>query len=211
MKRTASIACAFGAVALGAGAALWARRRLVVVTVEGRSMEPTFEDGDRVLVRRRSLADVRNGDVVVLEPPETSDYLSAPPKPPRADDRPRPRSGKTGRHRKAPPARARRMAPREQGGRVWNVKRVVALPGDRVPTGIPGEGGTVPSGRLAVLGDNPDSVDSRQRGLFPGDRILGVVLRRIGRGADAPAGRADASSTRAHAPNALADGPNRQL
>ncbi|MBO2437505.1 S26 family signal peptidase [Actinomadura nitritigenes] len=64
-------------------------------------------------------------------------------------------------------------------GRTWNVKRVAAVPGDPVPPGIAGEGGTVPDGALAVLGDNPDSVDSRQRGLYPGDRLLGVVVRRL--------------------------------
>ncbi|MQY08407.1 S26 family signal peptidase [Actinomadura macrotermitis] len=54
--------------ALAAGAALAAaRRRLVVVTVGGPSMEPTYVSGDRVLVlRRRS---VRRGDVVVLAGP----------------------------------------------------------------------------------------------------------------------------------------------
>ncbi|MEU9024721.1 S26 family signal peptidase [Actinomadura sp. NPDC048394] len=48
-----------------------------------------------------------------------------------------------------------------------------------VPPGVAGEGGTIPDGSLAVLGDNPDSVDSRQRGLYPGDRLLGVVVRRL--------------------------------
>ncbi|MCP2343475.1 S26 family signal peptidase [Actinomadura rupiterrae] len=152
-RRTA-LACALGAVALTAGlAARAARRRLVVVTVEGRSMAPTFQDGDRVLVRRRTLADVRNGDIVVLEPPSTGEYLAAPP--PGADG----------------PART-----------IWNVKRVAALPGDPIPDGVPADAGTVPPGRLAVFGDNPDSIDSRQRGLYSGERLLGVVLRRLGGG-----------------------------
>ncbi|MFD0899540.1 S26 family signal peptidase [Actinomadura sediminis] len=64
-------------------------------------------------------------------------------------------------------------------GRTWNVKRVAALPGDPLPPGVPGEDGTVPAGTLAVLGDNPDSVDSRHRGPYPGDRLLGVVVRRL--------------------------------
>lgn len=62
----------------------------------------------------------------------------------------------------------------------WNVKRVAALPGDRLPPGIPGEGDTVPPGKLVMLGDNPDSIDSRQRGLFSADQLLGVVVRRLG-------------------------------
>ena len=125
---------------LGAGIA-WLRARWLVVTVDGRSMQPTFADGQRLVVRRRGLDAVRRGDVVVLAPPpETTD------------------------------------------GRVWNVKRVGALPGDPVPPGVAGArpGDRVPPGSLAVFGDNADSADSRQRGLFRGDGLLGVVVRPFG-------------------------------
>lgn len=144
-----------GGTALAAAGALlalgWARKNLVVVTVSGTSMLPTLQDGDRVLVRRRPLAQVRQGDVVVLEPPLDGPYLPGPAGP---------------------------------DGRIWNVKRAAALPGDTLPPGIPNGdirrgGGTVPPGALAVLGDNPDSIDSRHRGLFSGDRLLGVVVRRL--------------------------------
>ncbi|WP_262403498.1 S26 family signal peptidase [Actinomadura sp. CNU-125] len=118
----------------------------MVVTVAGTSMLPAFGDGDRLLVRRRSLRDVRCGDVVVLEPPLDGPYAPGPAGP---------------------------------DGRIWNVKRVAALPGDPLPPGVPGADRTVPPGALAVLGDNPDSVDSRMRGLFSGDRLLGVVVRRL--------------------------------
>ncbi|MBE1587184.1 S26 family signal peptidase [Nonomuraea angiospora] len=37
----------------------------------------------------------------------------------------------------------------------------------------------MPAGSLVVYGDNPHSVDSRQRGFFAGDRLLGVALRRL--------------------------------
>jgi signal peptidase I len=143
----AGVAAAGVLLALG-----WGRRSLVVVTVYGTSMMPTFQDGDRVLVRRRPLRRVKRGDVVVLEPPLDGPYLPGPAGP---------------------------------DGRVWNVKRVAALPGDELPSGVPGasglagERGTVPLGALAVLGDNPDSIDSRHRGLFSGDRLLGVVVRRL--------------------------------
>ncbi|MFV2209049.1 S26 family signal peptidase [Actinomadura sp. LOL_016] len=69
--------------------------------------------------------------------------------------------------------------PPGSGGRFWNVKRVAALPGDPLPPDVPGGDGTVPAGTLAVLGDDPGSVDSRMRGVFPGDRLLGVVVRRM--------------------------------
>lgn len=45
---------------------VWARRRLVAVTVNGESMEPAFHSGDRVLVRRTAPARLRLGDVVVV-------------------------------------------------------------------------------------------------------------------------------------------------
>ncbi|MEU5342473.1 MULTISPECIES: S26 family signal peptidase [unclassified Streptomyces] len=64
-------------------------------------------------------------------------------------------------------------------GRVWNVKRVAALPGDPVPPEIPG-GGQMSQGTLAVLGDNrDDSIDSRHRGPFPAERLMGVVVCKL--------------------------------
>ncbi|WP_181772412.1 S26 family signal peptidase [Amycolatopsis pittospori] len=43
------------------------RRRLIVVTVHGVSMEPTYVAGDRLLVRRSRLERVRAGQVVVVQ------------------------------------------------------------------------------------------------------------------------------------------------
>ncbi|MFC0104775.1 S26 family signal peptidase [Kibdelosporangium aridum] len=43
------------------------RRRLLVVTVHGVSMEPTYRSGDRLLVRRSRLERVRTGQVVVVQ------------------------------------------------------------------------------------------------------------------------------------------------
>jgi signal peptidase I len=43
------------ATVASAGAVGYARRLLLVVNVDGRSMEPTLHEGDRLLVRRRSL------------------------------------------------------------------------------------------------------------------------------------------------------------
>jgi signal peptidase I len=63
----------------------------------------------------------------------------------------------------------------------WNIKRVVAVAGDPVPAGVPVGGiDRVPAGSLVVFGDNPDSVDSRQRGFFESGRLLGVAVRRLG-------------------------------
>ena len=54
------------------------RRRLLLVTVEGVSMEPTYRPGDRLLVRRTAPASVRRGSVVVFAAP----HGAAPTDPP---------------------------------------------------------------------------------------------------------------------------------
>jgi signal peptidase I len=49
-------------------ALVWARRRLLIIRVNGISMEPTYQDGDRVLaVRPRTPGRLRHGDVVVFD------------------------------------------------------------------------------------------------------------------------------------------------
>jgi signal peptidase I len=48
------------------GGVWWLRRAWIVITVRGVSMHPTYHQGDRVLIRRRPLAAVHSGQVVVL-------------------------------------------------------------------------------------------------------------------------------------------------
>jgi signal peptidase I len=56
----------------------------------------------------------------------------------------------------------------------WIVKRVAARPGDPAPAGLPGP--RVPTGRYALLGDNPQwSIDSRDFGYVAATAIFGVV------------------------------------
>lgn len=145
-----------GVVAITAGAALWARLRLVLVTVDGSSMEPTLLPGDRVLVHRRGVARLRRGQIVVLEPPAPDGVRWAEP-----------HEGLD--HRR------------------WNIKRVVALPGDPVPPGVTNVGGArhVPPGALVVFGDGAASADSRQRGFYFATDLLGVVVRRVSLAAQA--------------------------
>ncbi|MEU6236134.1 S26 family signal peptidase [Kitasatospora sp. NPDC047058] len=59
----------------------------------------------------------------------------------------------------------------------WLVKRVSAVAGDPAADGCP----AVPSGHLAVLGDNPRSLDSRAFGTVPSRTALGVAVRRMSR------------------------------
>ncbi|GGM40198.1 hypothetical protein GCM10012275_08970 [Longimycelium tulufanense] len=148
--------CGVPALLVSAGAALTraAERRMVAVSVSGRSMEPAYRDGDQVLVRRR-MRPARGTVVVVERPPFRAPW----PEPP-----------------------VSRTAPAHViYARQWYIKRVAAVPGDPVPRSevpaladVPGQ--SVPEGMLVLLGDNKDeSYDSRYVGYFPAARVLGTV------------------------------------
>jgi signal peptidase I len=134
----------------------WLRSRIVVVRVDGTSMEPTLQGNERLVVRRRRPDRLRTGQIVVLEPPvevETDDWTW-------------PRTG-------------------DALGRTWIVKRLAALPGETLPAELiryqAMPSGPVPAGFGIVVGDNPRmSIDSRMFGPVPLDRVLGVAVRRFG-------------------------------
>ena len=63
---TGVLGAVLAGLVLAAGVMLGLRRRLLLVTVEGDSMEPAYTAGDRLVVRRTTLAGVRRGAVVVL-------------------------------------------------------------------------------------------------------------------------------------------------
>ena len=131
------------------------RRKLIVVTVRGISMEPAYHDGDRVLVHCGWPLGL--GQVVVVEQPAPGDGW-----------RSRPVSARGDAH-----------------GRQWLIKRVTAVPGDPVPRGqVPALAHVpeshVPAGMAVLLGDNRGvSLDSQDLGYFPVDRLLGAVLRPV--------------------------------
>ena len=130
------------------------------VRIASGSMAPTLLQGDVVLVDRRSLdvSEVRRGDLVTFDNPQTAEE---------------------------------------------SLKRVVALPGDTVATidavlhvngepvdepyvdfsdweGIFSARVEVPRGAVFLLGDNRgDSVDSRDFGAVPVERLDGRVLVRL--------------------------------
>jgi signal peptidase I len=146
--------CVLGAAACLLLAALALRKGFALVTVTGDSMMPTLAPGDHVLVRRARLGRLRPGQVVVVEAPGVEGYGAAPA------------SGPASR-------------------REWMIKRVAAVPGDPRPeVGLPATAGPagrpVPPGKFVVLGDNAAwSHDSRHIGYIPGDRLLGIAVRRI--------------------------------
>jgi signal peptidase I len=129
------------------------RRWIAIVTVAGLSMQPALAAGDRVLVRRTNIDRVRRGQIVVIEKPDADGAW--PARPPRWP----------------------------VDGREWLIKRVAAVPGDPAPAELlacdlvsPGQ--LVPSGLLAVLGDNAAvSLDSRRIGYIPAERLVGVMVR----------------------------------
>ncbi|MEY9926763.1 signal peptidase I [Catenulispora sp. GP43] len=149
-------------VAVGALGVLAARRALVLITVSGGSMSPTYTDGEKLVVRRGRLRTPRVGDVIVFRHPQLA------------------RTAATATQTPAPapaPAPARPDVD-------WMVKRVVAIEGDRVPeeirhaVGATDAGSVVPPGFLLVRGDDPVSLDSRHFGYLPTTEVLGVSVRR---------------------------------
>ncbi|WP_433510552.1 S26 family signal peptidase [Nonomuraea sp. CA-143628] len=144
---------------------LWLRRRYVVVTVHGESMLPTYRPGERLVVRRTSPRSLRTGQIVVLAGVAKGSRPGAA------------RGSRAG-------AVGGSLA--DEAGTGWIVKRVAAVPGDPIPRDtVPAlrtaPGTHVPAGHLVVLGDNADrSYDSRRAGYLTTDRLLGVVLRKVG-------------------------------
>ncbi len=124
-------------------------RRLVVVDVQGPSMEPTLYDGDRVLVRRAPLTALRTGDLVVVARPPSREFATVGP------------------------WVIKRVAA-VPGEQIPPVIRHSWTENDDIDFA----GALVPEGRLLLLGDNPArSGDSRHWGFAAEDAVLGVVTR----------------------------------
>ncbi|GIJ49326.1 S26 family signal peptidase [Virgisporangium aliadipatigenens] len=145
----AALLTPLGAVALGAVALV--RRRYVSVDITGGSMRPTYDDGDRVLVRRVPPRRLRTGDVVVLAEPS-----------PR---KPEPGSGAGERWL------IKRVAALPGDPVPRHVPALATAAGERVPTGsvvVLGDGGA-------------RSYDSKQLGYLPLESVLGVAVRTLTR------------------------------
>ncbi|MGP4100133.1 S26 family signal peptidase [Nonomuraea sp. KM90] len=124
----------------------WVRRNTVLVTVAGHSMEPTLRDGDRVLVRRRKVTQLKLADIVVLDPPGTVVEAGAVQRSPSAGLQVKRLVGLPG--QPVPP----RMR--------------AAVKSDRVPAG------TV----LVLSDNLRHGLDSRVWGPYPAGGVVGVVL-----------------------------------
>jgi signal peptidase I len=154
------------AVPLAAGilGVMLARRRFVVVTVVGASMEPALRHGDRVLVRRRGPGALEVGAIVVFREPD-DDLVPGPPA-----------GGPSGQRWVI-----KRIAALPGGAVPDSVRPAV------------GGADVVPPGMLVVLGDAARSGDSRQWGFIPLDQTLGPVVRTLagtaGQVVTAPSGR----------------------
>ncbi|GAA4601213.1 S26 family signal peptidase [Actinoallomurus liliacearum] len=165
-----SLAAAVGGLLVVAGVLIaWVRRRYLVTTVDGPSMEPTLYAGDRLLVRRTRR--VRVGEIVVvrIRPPT----LDAPP--PDLD-----LVSETG-VQEVP------VELTHPDGHLL-IKRAIAVAGDPVPVDrVPclrdTPHSTVPPGALVVLGDNAaTSWDSRDYGFVHAEQFVGVAVRRLSAG-----------------------------
>lgn len=143
-------ALAVAATAAAVIAVMTLRWLYSVVTVHGPSMEPELADGDRLLARRCGVGRLRTGQLVVFAEPGLS-------------------------HRGRPAWLT------GAGRALWVIKRVAARPGDPVPDALRAavRGATVvPPRAILVLGDGPDSRDSRQWGFISSRHILGTARPR---------------------------------
>ncbi|MEU4357525.1 S26 family signal peptidase [Streptomyces virginiae] len=137
--------------ALTVASARWARQSLAAITVSGHSMSPTLTTGDRVLVRLGTRGLHRGRIVVVARPDSDAGWAEAEP-----------------------------IGKRDLAAGRWYIKRATAVAGDAYPFGV-GRTDLVPPGHIALIGDNPVSVDSKQYGPCPEHQVLGVMLLRLRR------------------------------
>jgi signal peptidase I len=138
--------------AAAAGAIGLLRWRYSIITVRGPSMEPKLRDGDRLLVHRCGIRQLRPGELVIFREPGR---LRRPHRP----------AWLTGANHD-----------------LWVIKRVAAIPGDRVPDTVRdvANGTTVvPRRAVVVLGDAAGSRDSRSWGFVPASHILGTGKRKV--------------------------------
>lgn len=151
-KRLVAISLAVAGVLLALQAAF-----LQVCRVSGASMEPTYHDGDRLIVLR-GLGELHRGDVLVVRNPLASQELLVK----RVVGLP----GET---------IAGEGATIQIDGAA--LREPYVKPGTGVGVLVPSQ---VPAGHVFVLGDNrTESIDSRAFGAVSTDLIVGRVVARV--------------------------------
>lgn len=158
------LAAGLGVLAAAAVTAVAARRLLLVVTVKGTSMTPTFAPGQRLVVLRTPAARPRTGAVVVFRlPPREGGEVPAPRQ----------------------PLVVKRLVARG-GDPVPDgvLPAVAARPGDLVPEGS----------LVLLGDDPATSSDSRDWGYLEARRVSGVVLGRLRGRARQPRRQRDADA-----------------
>ncbi len=125
------------------------RQRITVVTVTGHSMHPTLSAGDRVLVHRSDISDLRPGQIVVFQPP--------------AGDRTWPRW-----------AIKRLVAVPGDPLPAEMLAAADDTPGLLIPELL-----VPPRKLLVMGDNADESFDSRHFGFVPAERLLGVVFREL--------------------------------
>jgi signal peptidase I len=140
---------AVGLILVGLALVRHARRRWMVVTVEGNSMEPTLHHGQRLLARKVARACAKGpgfqrSDIVVF-------VLS--------------------------PEQVRALQTEDLVARVKRVAAVEGdVVPEWAHAALSADAGTrVPAGKVVVSGDNPRSQDSRQLGYIDANAIIAVV------------------------------------
>jgi len=135
------------------------RLYLLVVTIDGQSMAPALESGDRVLVLRiHSSAWIQKGCIVLIDAASTEESIP-----------------KLVRFPTTKPVIKRVVA---LGGERFIISSTPQEDGERRP--LERRVWDIPQGHIFVCGDNyKQSVDSRLWGPLPYHRVLGVMLMKL--------------------------------
>jgi signal peptidase I len=140
------------AAALGTASGLFLllRRKLVVVTISGTSMEPTLRTGDHVLGLRTSPRRLLLGDIIIVRPPTPWDKQLL---------------AETG------SLWAVKRITAVPGQRAPATHDPISSVLRREPL--------VPDGHIFVTGDSPTSADSHHWGYVPTDRVRAIVIATV--------------------------------